>query len=269
MAEHAGPFRIEQFPGNGYINPMHLNAVYAKARALAGAALVSLLAGCATPPPAPGPEVTDTITHIGLMGDPSLRFDEGVVSEHLTEYGNHGFGELAGRSGSAILLDGIVYLVQPGGAVTQGLESVTLRAGMLTQFEPDRMFDVSAMSMPLFERALDMRRRVSGVPQALRVEGVFERMELQLPDGGQRNLAQVAGVMVGYYYPPGLSSVFAGRAYRFHFLDDPRSVGGLVRDFEISGARISVDHSPYLRVILPQKERRPETALPVDPSAIR
>jgi len=226
-----------------------------------------MLSGCASTQIHPAQEYTDTITHAGLYADLNKgEYDGFYPVTNLVRYGDHGLGTYDGLNGEMIMYSGVIYRADATcRLLAVPVTSVTPYA-VVSYFQADRVFDVEKMSLTLFERALDMRRKQARVPQAIQVSGMFKSItirsvpvqekpwrplaEVIQSDSFKVTLTNVTGFMVGYHYPEYLSMLHPA-GYHLHFVDSQRVTGGHVLDFEIAQARISLDHSPGLQVFLP------------------
>jgi len=243
-----------------------------------------LLNGCASTKNQHAHEYDDVITHAGLMVDLSKgEYDGFYAVTNLVRYGDHGLGTFDGLNGEMIVYSGVIYRADAACHLAPIPVSNLTPYAVVTYFQPDRVFDVEKMSQTLFERALDMRRKLDRVPQAIQVSGIFKSITIRsVPmqekpwrplakvvetDSYKVTLTNVTGVMVGYHYPEYLSMMHPA-GYHLHFIDNQRLMGGHVLDFEIAQARISLDHSPVVQVFLPatrSSNEKPRLTIPPPP----
>ena len=246
--------------------------------------------GCRSAPWTARQEFTDTITHAGTITDLARGEYEGFFPvTNLVRYGDHGLGTFHELDGEMIVYSGVVYRAASDRTASIAETNRTTPFAVVTFFEPERMFDVEHMDMPLFKRALEMRRRNTRIPEAIQIHGDFASITIRsvpaqekpwrtldkviATDEQRATLEQVTGVMVGYYYPDTLSAIHPA-GYHFHFLDHEQNVGGHVHDFNIQQARISIDYSPGIQVLLStnppiQQPTRRISPRPVPPPAFK
>lgn len=241
-----------------------LNALFA----VVGVGLLSV--GCRSTAPVADPAVFDCITHAGTYANLSRGDYAGSFPvTNLVRYGDHGLGTFDRLDGELVMVGGVVYRADVDCRLgPPGVSNLTPFA-VITPFAPDRMFDVENMTDARFRRALDLRGRPRGIPQAIQVEGRFKQVTIRsvpaqaepwrpldeaiAADARSLTVSNVNGVLVGYYYPDNLTSLHPA-GYHLHMVDAERTFGGHVLGFEIDKARISIDNSPYLNVILPEGE---------------
>ena len=237
------------------------------ARSVVLAALVcAVWSGCRSTRVEPRDEYADTITFAGTYADLSRGGYAGFIAvSNIVRFGDFGLGTFDGLDGEMLIYSGDVYRVDGTLAAAPAESSVTTPFAVVTFFAPDRLFDVARMDQPLFERALAMRRKNDRLPQAIHVQGVFETMHIRsvpaqvapwkplgetlAADSVQITLTNVAGRMVGYYMPASFETLHPA-GYHFHFIRDDRTTGGHVLGFNIAHARIELDHSTRLHVLV-------------------
>ena len=156
---------------------------------------------------------------------------------------------IARQGGVNLVIDtGRVYRVNARGLVDSSAVTGSVDFGIVTFFETDRSYDVADMNAALFRQTLDWKRPAPGHIYAIRVAGLFKRMDIT----GTSAAENASGTMIGFYYPDYLRGVHAG-GYEFVFVGADGRSGGSVADFEIAQARIDLDDCNELRVGLPEK----------------
>lgn len=231
---------------------------------LLGSAL--LAAGCRSTKVQPWDEYADTITHAGTIADLNRGQYAGFMAvSNVLRYGDFGLGTFDGLDGEMILYSGQVFRADTDLKPALVDSSVTTPFAVVSFFAADRMFDVERMDQKLFERALAMRRKNDLLPQAVQVHGVFSHLEIRsvprqetpwrplaevvATDSVKQAFTNIAGRMVGYYMPAPFGGIHP-EGFHFHFISDDRSVGGHVLGFAIAQARIEVDSSPRIQVLV-------------------
>ncbi len=227
---------------------------------------VMFTTGCRSTRIEPREEYRDTITHAGTIDNLNRgEFGGFLTVSNLLRYGDFGLGTFDGLDGEMYIHSGVVYRVDTTLRPAVADPATLTPFAVVTFFEADRMFDVERMDQKLFERALAMRRKNDRMPQAVHVHGLFNHLEVRsVPrqetpwrplakvvetDSVKTSLTNISGRMVGYYMPSPFGSLHP-EGFHFHFVSDDRSIGGHVLSFSISQARIEVDSSPRIHVLV-------------------
>ncbi|HMO50199.1 MAG TPA: acetolactate decarboxylase [Kiritimatiellia bacterium] len=243
---------------------------------------LAVIAGCRSPL-LPRQEYDDTVTHAGIIADlAGGRYEGFYAVSNLFRYGNHGLGTFDRLDGEMIIHSGRVYRADVDGMLSAADPAVLTPFAVVTFFTPDRIFDIEQVGMERFHRAMDIRR-TADLPEALEVNGRFSSITLRsvpAQDEPYVPLAQVLerdqrmqthtnlhGTMVGYYFPAELSALHPA-GYHWHFIDAERKTGGHVLDFTVQQARIAVDISPKVQVLLPETRPYRAVMIPVRPPGV-
>lgn len=203
---------------------------------------------------------------------------------NLVQYGDHGLGTFDRLDGEMIVYSGAVYRAGADGSLAPVAMTNTTPFAVVTYFQPGVMFDIAQVDQPRFQRAMDMRRRIDGIPLAIQVHGLFSSVTIRsvpaqeqpwrplgevLKDSQQvYTLTNVVGSLIGFEYPDH-TGVLHPPGFHFHFIDAARERGGHVLDFSISQARILVDPSPVLHAILNTNRVHQPRPAKIVPSAMR
>jgi acetolactate decarboxylase len=225
-----------------------------------------LVWGCQSAHVTPRQRYADTITHAGVIHDLGKgRYDGFMSASNLLHFGDHGLGTFHALDGEMIVHSGVVYRAAIDGSVTVASLSNLVPFSVISYFEPERLFDIERVGAERFQRAIDLHRK-SDLPEAIQVQGRFAAITLRsvpAQTSPYRPLSQaleatahswaltnVAGMMIGFYYPEAFNALHPA-GYHFHFLDSGKTIGGHVLDFSIDQARVAIDTSSKLNVILP------------------
>lgn len=243
-----------------------MNHRYARFSIVAAVMAVTVFAGCRSTKVQPWDEYADTITLAGIYADLNRGDYEGFVAvSNLLRYGDFGLGTFHRLDGEMIMYSGEVYRVDGSLIAAPAAPLITTPFAVVTFFAPDRIFDVERMDEVLFKRALGLRRKNDRLPQAIHVQGLFQTIRIRsvarqenpwkplsdalAADSSQITLTNVSGRMVGYFMPASFEPLHP-EGYHFHFLRDDRTTGGHVLEFDLSQARIELDNSPRLHVLV-------------------
>jgi len=222
--------------------------------------------GCRSTKVQPWYEYADTITLAGIYADLNRGDYAGFMTvSNLLRYGDFGLGTYHGLDGEMVIYSGEVYRVDSRLLAAPVSPSISTPFAVVSFFSPDRMFDVARMNQVLFKRAIALRRKNDRLPQAIHVQGLFKTIHIRsvapqeppwkplsdalAADSNSITLSNVVGRMVGYYIPASFEPLHP-EGYHFHFLRDDRITGGHVLDFDITQARIELDNSPRLHVLV-------------------
>jgi acetolactate decarboxylase len=226
-------------------------------------------------------ELFQTSTIQALLGG---AFDGDVTLNELLEHGDLGLGTLNGLDGELIVIDGEVFKAELDCTLSRpDLQSLTPYA-VVVPFTPG---PAQHFSGPL--SAATLERRLWGdpgrprAPAAVRIDGRFETIRVrsvpkQAPPypslaeaiGHEhwRDLHDIAGTMVGFCFPDGLSGIeIVG--FHLHFVGDRRLHGGHVLDYTIRDVTVRLDEAAELHVELPAAVDPPDGGQVVDQSTLR
>jgi len=225
-----------------------------------------LAAGCRSARWQASTEFADTITHAGTITDLAAGGYGGFIAvSNVLRYGDFGLGTFDGLDGEMVVWSGVVYRADVDLHLAPALPDASTPFAVVTWFAPDRMFDVERMDQGLFERAMALRRKNERLPQAITVNGQFSRLHLRsvpvqpspwrplkealASDSRDRVLTNATGRMVGYFMPPPFDALHPA-GYHFHFISADGMTGGHVLGFDIARARIEIDASDRIQVLV-------------------
>lgn len=173
----------------------------------------------------------------------------------LLEHGDHGIGTANGLDGEMILLAGTPYLVQSTGRVRILEQSEKVPFATVHFAQKKDTFEGEALDKKAFEQAVLAKYPYKNLFFAVTATGRFKQVKTRAvakqeppyPPLTAVAAAQtvfekqnVTGTLLGYY-APGLFDGMAVAGYHLHFLDDAKSFGGHVLDFELASGKISVE----------------------------
>jgi acetolactate decarboxylase len=211
-------------------------------------------------------EFSDTLTHAGTITDLAAGAYGGFIAvSNVLRYGDFGLGTFDGLDGEMVVWSGMVYRAGADMRLAAAAPDATTPFTVVTWFSPDRMFDVERMDRGLFERAMALRRKNERLPQAISVNGRFSLLHIrsvaaQQPpwrplsdalaaDSRDQVLTNATGRMVGFFMPSPFAALHPA-GYHFHFMSADGTTGGHVLDFAIAQARIEVDASDRIQVLV-------------------
>ena len=208
---------------------------------------------------------TDTVTVVSLLSDFRQGAYAGRVSfADLLGYGRFGVGAMDALDGEMMMLNGRVYRFDASGAATEVAATNTTPSATVTFFEPDTKFDVGDLDDEVFKKTMDWKRPAGVGLVAFRVTGKFDVVKTRSVPRQEppfRPLSavasntvvsewrDVAGTMVGFYFPESLQDV-NWPGYHLHFIDKDRKHGGHVLSFRLRQGRIEMDPCSGLYVMM-------------------
>lgn len=221
--------------------------------------------GCARQPAQP-PDWSETVTQVSSYAALAAgRYDGHVTCAELLQFGDTGLGTFDGLDGEMIVLEGRIHRVDADGAVSEPAPSTLVPFADVTWFEPDLVFDVSAMDQQVFQNTMRWKRPDPDHAYAIRVKGVFRSLTIrsvpkqekpyppldQVVPALQRVFehAGIEGTLVGFLLPDEVGTLMPA-GFHLHFVSSDRKAGGHVLDFDLAQGRIELDQTPTLQVML-------------------
>jgi acetolactate decarboxylase len=192
---------------------------------------------------------------------------DGVVSSRLLlANGDFGIGTFAHLDGEMVILDGQIYQALGDGSMRHRADDFGVPFAIVTRFQPDESFDLSAVrTLTDLELACDPHRASENLFYALRLDGAFDRLHTRAfqpaPEGTgidaaaaaepQFHFTDVVGTLVGFWSPR-YSGAFSVPGYHFHFISADRTRASHVLDCAATTLRASVQRLSEYDVRLPE-----------------
>ena len=187
----------------------------------------------------------------------------------LLTHGNLGIGTLADLDGEVIILDGEAYHADASGQFRRISDDEMTPYATVTPFEPDRIFGVEDhLNFHHMADALVSHMRSKELFSAIKITGQFKKMRVRMipkqqpPYGrliesakNQPEFEQndVHGTIVGFYTPELFQGVSVS-GFHLHFIDDDRTFGGHVLDFDITGALVELSDAENVEIHFPKHD---------------
>lgn len=207
---------------------------------------------------------------------------EGVTTvRDLKFHGDFGLGTFDGLDGELIMIDGACYQATADGVVREADDEWATPFALVTRFVADEVYSLTEIgSFEALRAAVDDLKPSENVFVGLRVEGTFGRLALRTAckaDPGEGLVAatshqsefaaeNIKGSLVGFRSPP-YSKAISVPGYHLHFIDEDRSFGGHVLEFEAAGLEASLHLETDVHVAIPETRAFLEADLRADPSA--
>ena len=188
----------------------------------------------------------------------------GTVGE-LRAHGDLGIGTFDGLDGELIMLDGAVYQARADGVVVLAADDATVPFGDTTIFDQEVNQDLGEVaSVAALQAALDKLMVRKDAFYAIRIDAEFAQVKVRCPPKQQipyPTLAEalknqvffeysnVRGTVVGFWTPEYASGVNVA-GYNLHFISADRTKGGHLVEGHLSGAKVSLDETRNLAMVL-------------------
>lgn len=194
-------------------------------------------------------------------------YDGKTTYEELTKHGNFGLGTFNALDGEMIGLDGDFYQLRDDGTAS------VVKPFQKTPFAAVSFFKekiVHIVSSPLkkanLEALINNLVNTENLYFAIRIDGLFSAVQTRTVSKQEmpyKTLAEVAknqqtfcfsqvsGTLVGFRSPDYARGIsIAG--YHLHFINDERTSGGHMIDFELLKGTIKIDHYSSIYLALPE-----------------
>jgi len=221
-------------------------------------------AGCAT---------TDTADHDLLYQVSTFSalqesvYDGTVSVGELKKHGNLGIGTFNGLDGELILLEGTVYQGTDRGTVGVMPDEALTPFAAVTHFDHDFQQPLSRLTdYTILKNQIDPQLPSRNLPYAVRIDGLFSYVKTRAPhrqsppyprlvdalaDQPEFEYRQVRGTLVGFRLPQFMNGANVP-GWHLHFISDDRSKGGHVMAFTVDEARLYLDQTPQVLLVLPE-----------------
>ncbi len=196
-------------------------------------------------------------------------FDGHFSCEEVLAAGDLGLGTFEAIDGEMLVVDGVLYQVLGDGTVVRP-DPAYIRTPFATviQFEPDQTFSLESVNgLHALEQKILSEMGNPNLLYALRVEGTFDLVKARSPlrqeppypplevvvsTQGEFAEKHSQGIMVGFILPQYLRGINAPGIH-LHYINEDRTFGGHVLDFQLQNAKVEVDTASTLEVRLPAK----------------
>jgi acetolactate decarboxylase len=197
----------------------------------------------------------------------------GILSvSELMEHGDLGLGTFDGLDGEMVVSGGTCYQVKSDGTVVRPDPSLLVPFAAVTTFDPDlTLTGVSAGNLSELTTGLAAQLPSRDTFWAIRMEGTFPYVKARSPPAqeepypiltdalkGQAVFVyrNITGTVVGFYTPSSATGVDPV-GFHLHFISADGRAGGHVLDITTDRARVQLDGTPRVTVILAATTGRP------------
>lgn len=208
------------------------------------------------------------VTQFGL----AAAFLLGLYEDHFTfkelaQQGDFGHGTFNAIDGEMIALDGQFYRADVDGNVSIVLPNQQTPIATMVHFKPDRTFDLQDMcDFAAFQHQLTTHFDKKNSIYAIRVDALFKSLRVRSEAAQSKPYQPLAismpklehsfllentrATLVGFFVPSVYKSIILS-GFHFHFINDTRTKGGHVFDFQLEKGHVSVQCCTELAVKLP------------------
>ncbi len=185
----------------------------------------------------------------------------------LKQYGDFGIGTFSGLDGEMIELDGEIYQVKADGVAYTVNDTMTTPFAAVTFFEADTKELISEpMNMTLTEEYLSEMMQNKNIMYGIKINGSFEYIKTRSVPKQEKpypklvevtknqptfEMEQVNGVIVGYWLPAYVDGINIP-GYHLHFINEDRTAGGHVLEFDIIEGEVEIDNTYDFFMDLPE-----------------
>lgn len=196
-------------------------------------------------------------------------YDGDLTYAELARHGDLGLGTFNALDGEMVAFDGVFWRVTHDGTVKTAEPDDVTPFATVTPFAADTAFAIAGgLDMAALSALLDSRLADRNTPVAVRIDGTFASLTVRAPERQEQPYvgltealksqntwqhADIAGTMVGFWFPAWMSSI-APPVWHLHFLSDDRTVGGHVLALETGEATVQLDPSGDIALALPRNE---------------
>lgn len=194
-------------------------------------------------------------------------YDGDTEYETLKQYGDFGIGTFSGLDGEMIELDGEIYQVKADGVAYPVNDTTTTPFAAVTFFETDTEKRISQpMNMTLTEEYLSEMMPNKNIMYGIKINGTFEYVKTRSVPKQEKpypklvevtknqptfEIEQVNGVIVGYWLPAYVDGINVP-GYHLHFINENRTAGGHVLEFDIIEGKVEIDNTYDFFMDLPE-----------------
>ena len=196
-------------------------------------------------------------------------YDGVVTYGELKQYGDFGIGTFEGLDGEMVALDGNFYQIKADGVAYHVNDDMTAPFACVIFFDADREIPIrEGMNYTQFQDYLSDAIQEKNIFHAVKMEGTFRYVKTRSVPGQEKpypplievtanqpifEFHDIEGTIVGFYCPDYVEGLNVP-GYHLHFITADRKAGGHVLEFIIKDAKLSVDYTSELHLILPDTE---------------
>jgi alpha-acetolactate decarboxylase len=193
-------------------------------------------------------------------------YDGDVTVAEILRHGDFGLGTFNHLDGEMIILDGVCYRLRADGTATRAALSDLSPFAAVARFHSDieipirtpatRAGVLAAIDDKLASTNLLYAIKITGRFAELRTRTVMAQRKPYPPltkateDQAETRITGATGFLVGFRTPDFEQGISVA-GYHLHFLDDDRTGGGHVLDFELEHGDVAISGASQLHLSLP------------------
>ncbi|MDM7934908.1 MAG: acetolactate decarboxylase [Methanothrix sp.] len=195
-------------------------------------------------------------------------FEGSMAFGDLRVHGDFGLGTFDALDGEMVGLDGRFYQVRADGSVHEVNDSVLIPFADVTFFDTDEEIALSSSNMTQVEIYLEELLPTRNIFYAIRIDGKFSHLRTRSVPAQSKpypnltvavmnqsifELYNQSGTIVGFWVPSYTGELNVP-GYHLHFINDERTAGGHLLDFQLMNGSASIDHTYGFMMVLPANE---------------
>ena len=198
----------------------------------------------------------------------------------LKTHGDFGLGTYESLDGELVMLEGHCYQASAEGLITEAEDSWLVPFATITRFNADKELNFTSIdSIQILEQMIDAERPSDNIFVGMRLEGVFDRIELRaackaLPGEdlvaatshqSEFGFDDVEGTLVGFWTPT-FAKTLNVAGYHFHFVSADRTRGGHLLNLKANQLSAALHFETDFHLAIPETEEFLRADLQGDPS---
>ena len=196
-------------------------------------------------------------------------YDGVLTYGELKDYGDFGIGTFAGLDGEMVALDGEFYQIKADGIAYLVNDDMTTPFACVIFFDAYREMPVrEGMNYTQFRESLEGSINEKNIFHAVKIEGSFSYVKTRSVPGQEKpypplvevtanqpifEFHDIEGTIVGFCSPEYVEGLNVP-GYHLHFITADRKADGHVLEFVVKDAKLTVDYTSELHIILPNTE---------------
>jgi alpha-acetolactate decarboxylase len=193
-------------------------------------------------------------------------YDGDVTVAEILRHGDFGLGTFNHLDGEMVILEGVCYRLRADGTATRAAQDDRTPFAAVTRFHTDieiaicdrtsRADVIAAIDRKLASANLLYAIKVTGRFAELRTRTVMAQQQPYPPltkateDQAETRITDATGTLVGFRTPDFEQGISVA-GYHLHFLNNDRTGGGHVLDFELEHGQVAISGASQLHLSLP------------------
>jgi acetolactate decarboxylase len=195
-------------------------------------------------------------------------YDGETTIKELMKYGNLGLGTLNGLDGEMLALDGKFYQVKYDGKVMDVDENMKTPFAIVKFFQADIEYSINEkIDYNRLIKYMDSKLPTKNIFYAIKITGTFDSVKTRsvarqyipyprLVDAVKNQsifeFKNIKGTIIGFRFPEYAAGINMP-GYHFHFISEDKKSGGHLLGCDVKDAKIELDFSHQLYMIIPQQ----------------